>query len=58
MAGICTLALDINTCPHYDWDNGICADGPEACGFFQKGEEKKAETEYVRQPRWYEEFLK
>lgn len=59
MAGICTLAPDINSCPHYDREEGICGDGPEQCGFFVK-EDKELLTErgYTRKPRWYEEFMK
>lgn len=59
MAGICTLAPDINSCPHYDREEGICGDGPEMCGFFVKDNKKvPTEQEYIRQPRWYEEFMK
>ncbi len=36
MANICTLAPDINQCPHYDQETQMCKDGPEVCGFYKK----------------------
>lgn len=36
MANICTLAPDINQCPHYDQKTQMCKDGPEVCGFYKK----------------------
>lgn len=59
MAGICTLAPDINSCPHYNQKEGACVEGPEQCGFYVKEDDKlHTEQEYTRKPRWYEEFLR
>ena len=57
MTNICTLAPDINNCPHYDAEEGICIDGPKVCGFYQKYEEECTESKYIRVPRWYKEEI-
>lgn len=58
MATICTLAPDINSCPHYDQKKGICRDGPKICGFYTAEVIQETKERYHRQPRWYEKYIK
>ena len=56
---ICGLSKDVNTCPLYIADSGKC--GKDSKCLFQESEDKKEEpvrNSYVREPRWYEKYLK
>jgi len=57
MANICTLAPDINQCPHYDQETQMCKDGPEVCGFYKKIDAEKA-PEAPKRTKWFEQYLK
>lgn len=57
MQGICSLAQDINSCPHYQADTISCATNNTVCGFYRDpGSRKEDKTEYQRKPRWYEQY--
>lgn len=57
MANICTLAPDINQCPHYDPETQMCKDGPEVCGFYRKLDVEKP-PEAPRRTKWFEQYIK
>lgn len=57
MANICTLAPDINRCPHYSSETQTCIDGPEECGFYKKIEMEKP-PKAPRRQKWFEQYLK
>ena len=57
MKGLCELAEDINRCPHYIRDKEGCEADHTSCGFFREsGKETKGKAEYMRKPRWYEQY--
>lgn len=56
---ICSLDKDINTCPLYIAESGKCSKDDNC--LFQEHEEPQEQAErnpYVREPRWYEKYLK
>ena len=57
MTNICTLAPDINQCPHYDQQTQTCIDGPEECGFYKKIVTVK-QPEAPRRQKWFEQYIK
>lgn len=52
MSKICGLEQDINKCPHFNKDNGQCKYSP-VCTYQM---EKKSESEFTRNHRWYEKY--
>lgn len=57
MQGICRLAQDINSCPHYQADTIGCAANNTVCCFYSDpGARKEVRTDCVRKPRWYERY--
>jgi hypothetical protein len=57
MTGDCSLAPDINQCPHFEPNKGKCSIKNECCGFYDKSK-PQTEPKYIRQPRWYEKYYK
>lgn len=58
MKKICLLQSDYNRCA-YTGDDDECRAPNSSCGMCYKLDDSKTEhTNYVRKPRWYEEYYK
>lgn len=57
MANICTLAEDINQCPHYNRETQTCNSGPEECGFYKKIEVER-QPKAPKRAKWFEQYMK
>lgn len=54
----CELSKELNSCPYYDCENGLCckAADEQRCAF---QESKKQKTKVLeRKERWYEKYYK
>lgn len=56
----CTLEADVNECPYFQSENGLCKRSTPECGFCYEefSEKKSVNYKYVREPRWYEKYYK
>lgn len=52
----CTLVTDINKCQYFNKETQEC-NNDEKCSFQRKDEEKNV-TGYVRKERWYEKYYR
>lgn len=60
MKRICTMPLDINTCPYYisNAPEGSCSNPNDNCGMLKLENDKIESEPYKRAERWYEKYYK
>lgn len=56
MAGICTLAADINTCAYYTPENEGCQKPENECLFLEKMQAEPTKQE--RPEKWFEKYVR
>lgn len=51
----CELPIDINNCPHFNRESGMC-NNPNKCNLQERNAENT--NGYVRKERWYEQYYR
>jgi len=54
---ICSLDIEINSCPHLSDDGRTCNSDNSSCTF-RKESEAVESTKYIRKQRWYDKYYK
>jgi hypothetical protein len=56
----CSLQKNINTCPYYKPDEELCTNESSGCSYRYSDDKEilPKNYKYVREPRWYEKYLK
>jgi len=58
MKAKCELEPVLNKCPHFDPVEQECDSDNECCGFYRMPSAESIPQQYLRQPRWYEQYYK